>query len=454
MRFKSVLLVLLPHTWPLEMLQHPKIQGQRHAERWSHMAMAVTLSALVGLVSCSKGASSAKPSPATTSPTTTPVSTTPATTAATGTSTTPVPTEQLLQQSWAAYRQRFIQADGRVIDREAGDRSTSEGQAYAMLRAVLIDDPATFAKTLEWSENNLQRQVNGKRTDQLWVWKWGRKEEGPNELAQWGAIDPNFASDADVDAITALILASRRWQKPEYLKLAQVKLQDLWRFSTVTAGGQRYLLPGPAAAFQQQTLVQLNPSYFAPYAFRLFAQVDPNHDWLSLVDSSYQVLENSATLSAAGLPSDWVALDTTTGEFQPLPLSGPLQSRYSFDAYRVWWRVAWDAELFDSAPAKAYLQKHLGFLQKQWRSQQQIPATFDLSGAPTVSYEATAQYAMLYPAWRLLEPAIAEQIWQRKLQPQYRNGFWDNNSAYYVQNLAWLGLLPPDTVSPDLLQPR
>jgi endoglucanase len=364
-----------------------------------------------------------------------------------------IPTEQLLEQSWAAYRQWFIQADGRVIDREAGDRSTSEGQAYAMLRAVLIDDPATFAKALEWSENNLQRQANGKRTDQLWVWKWGRLEQSPNEPAKWGAIDPNFASDADVDAITALIWASRRWQKPEYLKLAQVKLQDLWRFSTVAAGGQRYLLPGPAAAFQQ-SVIQLNPSYFAPYAFRLFAQVDPNHNWLSLVDSSYQVLENSARLSAVGLPSDWVGLDTTTGEFQPLPLSGPLQSRYSFDAYRVWWRVAWDAELFDSAPAKAYLQKHLGFLQKQWRSQQKIPAIFDLSGAPTVSYEATAQYAMLYPAWRLLEPAIAEQIRQQKLQSQYRNGFWDNNSAYYVQNLAWLGLLPPDTISSQLLQPR
>ncbi|MFM7426217.1 MAG: glycosyl hydrolase family 8, partial [Elainella sp.] len=47
-------------------------------------------------------------------------------------------TPDLLQQSWQIYSQRFIQGDGRIIDREANDRSTSEGQAYALMRAVWI----------------------------------------------------------------------------------------------------------------------------------------------------------------------------------------------------------------------------------------------------------------------------------------------------------------------------
>jgi endoglucanase len=214
------------------------------------------------------------------------------------------PNRELLAQSWETYRRRFIQGDGRVIDYEAGDRSTSEGQAYAMLRAVLIDDPASFALTLNWGENNLQRQANGKRTDKLWAWKWGRNAEG-----KWGAIDSNFASDGDIDAITALILASRRWNRPEYLDLAKAKLQDLWNLSIIVGhGGKLYLLPGPAAAFVgNASTLYLNPSYFAPYAFRLFAQVDPQHDWLSLVNTSYEVLEKSAPLSTVALPSDWVA---------------------------------------------------------------------------------------------------------------------------------------------------
>lgn len=363
----------------------------------------------------------------------------------------PTDNQTLLQQSWVAYRQRFIQADGRVIDRESGDRSTSEGQAYAMLRAVFSNDPATFAKTLNWSENNLQRQTEGKRSDRLWVWKWGRDASG-----KWGALDPNFASDADIDSITALILAARRWHRPEYLNLARSKLQDLWTLSTVALpSGTRYLLPGPKAAFVvQPSTIKLNPSYLAPYAFRLFAQIDSAHDWLSLVDSSYQVLDKSAQLSVVGLPSDWVALDTSTSQFFPLPQSSPIQTIYGFDAYRVWWRVALDAAWFKEPRALQFLSQHLGHLQEKWQTQQKIPAQFNLQGEPLVNYESSSQYAMLYAAFRLIEPETAEQILQRKLLPSYHDGIWDNDSAYYSQNLAWLGMLPPTTIASPLLQPE
>ncbi|MBD0388092.1 MAG: glycosyl hydrolase [Nostoc sp. C3-bin3] len=359
------------------------------------------------------------------------------------------PNWELLAQSWDSYRQRFIQSDGRVIDYEASDRSTSEGQAYALLRAVLINDPATFALTLNWAENNLQRQAGGKRTDSLWAWKWGRKEDG-----NWGVIDSNFASDGDIDAITALILASRRWNRPEYLELAKVKLQDLWSLSTISEPqGKRYLLPGPVAAFvPNASTLYLNPSYFAPYAFRIFAQVDPQHDWLSLVDSSYQVLEDSAKLSSVGLPSDWVALNTKTGECQTLPASSTLKSLYSFDSYRVWWRLSLDAAWFNSPQAQRYLVKSTQHLQKLWSKQSSLPATIDLQGKALVDYEATSQYAMLYAAMQLVEPAIAQELLVKKIIPQYKQGIWVDESAYYTQNLAWLGLLPPEAIPQRLLK--
>jgi endoglucanase len=360
----------------------------------------------------------------------------------------------LLQQSWSAYRQQFIQADGRVIDLEAGDRTTSEGQAYAMLRAVLIDDPDTFAHTLAWAEANLQRRgANGDRSDSLWCWKWGKNAEG-----NWGTLDPNFASDGDMDAVTALILAARRWNRPDYLALAQKKLQDLWTLSTVTTshGSEevRYFIPGPIAAFQpQHTRLYLNPSYLGPYAFRLFAQIDSNHDWLSLVESSYRVLNQSARLSAQGLPSDWVAVDIPTGSFQPIEASNSLRTIYGFDAYRVWWRVALDAAWFNEPRAKQYLQQHLAPLQAMWRSQQKIPAQLDLQGQPLVTYESTAQYAMLYAAFRQIDPEVAQQIQQQKLIPVYHDGFWDDDAAYYTQNLSWFGLFPPTDVAANWLQP-
>ncbi len=357
---------------------------------------------------------------------------------------------KLLEESWVIYRQQFIQEDGRVIDYQASDRSTSEGQAYAMLRAVLIDDPDTFAITLDWAEKNLKRlDAKGKATDQLWSWKWG-KEQG-----KWGPIDRNFASDADIDAITALIFASRRWNRPEYLDLARIKLQDLWNFSSVAVpGGKRYLLPGPVEAFVPTTsTLYLNPSYLAPYAFRLFAQVDTKNNWLNLVESSYQVLEKSSETSKIGLPSDWIALDTKTGRFSAIPPGINLESVYSFDAYRVWWRVAWDAELFQSPEADRYLRRATKSLQTQWRSTGRLLARINLQGKPTVNYEATSQYAMLYPALRLIDPEMGQQQLDKKLLPRYKQGIWDDESAYYTQNLAWLGLLPPTVINPQLLKP-
>ncbi len=287
-----------------------------------------------------------------------------------------------------------------------------------------------------------------KLLDRLWAWQWGRDSKG-----KWGTLDNNFASDADIDAITALILASRRWGRAEYLTLAQAKLKDLWKSSTVVANHQRYLLPGPIAAFQQGERLILNPSYLAPYAFRLFAQVDGDRDWLSLVESSYQVLERSASLSKVGLPSDWVGLNLKTGQYSRLDEPNII-SRYGFDAIRVWWRVSLDAVWFDEPKAKRYLQQHLNSMKTLWRSQQKIPAQLDLDGQPLVSYEATSQYGMLYAAFRVIDPAIAQQIEQQKLVPTYRNGFWDSDSAYYTQNLVWFGLLPPATIAPYLSPSR
>ncbi len=357
--------------------------------------------------------------------------------------------QKLLIQSWNTYRSVFIQNDGRVIDYQAKHRSTSEGQAYAMLRAVLINDPSTFAKTLNWAQNNLKRQNNGQKIDNLWSWKWGKRADG-----SWGAIDNNFASDGDIDAITALIFAYRRWNNPKYLELAKTKLRDLWKFSTVTdSQGKRYLLPGPKDAFiPNSSTIYLNSSYFAPYAFRIFSQVYPERDWLSLVDTSYEVLEKSNEISAVDLPSDWVALNINSGEIQALPSSSKIQSIYSFDAYRVWWRIALDAAWFNSSPAKSYLKKSTQHLQKLWRKKSYLPARIDLQGKPLVDYEATSQYAMFYVAMRLLKPNIAQEVLVTKILSQYKKGVWDDRSAYYTQNLAWLSLLHPSDIPRNLIQ--
>jgi endoglucanase len=352
--------------------------------------------------------------------------------------------QAILQESWEAYKERFIQADGRVIDWEADARTVSEGQAYAMLRAVMIDDPDTFERTLTWAENNLQRQEGTAQLDSLWAWIWGQK---PDDT--WGIQDVNFASDADVDAIAALILAARRWNRPDYLALAQTKLEDLWNESVWVVGDRAYLLPGPITAFRPEPgELILNPSYLFPSAFRLFAQVDPERDWMRLVDTSYTVLNDAADVSAVELPSDWVQINAYTGQVRPLDNHPLLTSKYGFDAYRVWWRIALDALWFDEERATDFLQDTLPYVTDTWERDRRIMAEIDLQGDPLVAYEATAQYAMLYPALLIVDSDMATELFDDALFTTYADGIWDGADFYYVQNLAWFGLAAP-TIRPQ-----
>jgi endoglucanase len=61
---------------------------------------------------------------------------------------------------------------------------------------------------------------------------------------------------------------------------------------------------------------------------------------------------------------------------------------------------------------------------------------------------------MLYPALRLINPEMAQQQLEKKLLPRYKQGIWDDESAYYTQNLAWLGLLPTSAINSQLIKPQ
>jgi endoglucanase len=137
-----------------------------------------------------------------------------------------------------------------------------------------------------------------------------------------------------------------------------------------------------------------------------------------------------------------------------LPQTSQLQTLYGFDAYRVWWRLSLDVAWFNSPQARRYLQTYSRYLQKVWRERSRLPARIDLQGKELVAYEATAQYAMLYAAWELVEPRLAKELLEKKLLPQYKQGIWDDKSAYYTQNLAWLGMLPPSVLPQQLLKAK
>jgi endoglucanase len=91
---------------------------------------------------------------------------------------------------WKSYASHFMDGQGRVLDPQAGGRSTSEAQAYSMFFAVVANDRRDFDKLLEWTQNNMAK---GDLTAHLPAWNWGRAPDGT-----WRELDSNSASDADV----------------------------------------------------------------------------------------------------------------------------------------------------------------------------------------------------------------------------------------------------------------
>jgi len=330
-----------------------------------------------------------------------------------------------LRESWDAYVARFIQADGRVIDILGGQVTTSEGQAYAMLRAVWIGDRATFDRVHAWARANLNQGV---RDDQLWAWKWGRAGNGGGRV-----LDAAFASDADQDAALALIMAARTWNDAAYLTQARATLADLWERGTLVAQGRRYLLGGDSLC--QGSSCRLNPSYYAPYAYRLFAKHDPGHDWSSLVDSSYFLLEANSQMTATRLPTDWLILDVRRGELRP---GEDRDNFYSYDAFRVHWRVAMDEALYQEPRARAYLDRSLAWVVDRWKREQKLPAIVTAEGDAGANYEALEMLAALMPALKPRASDVAEAM-NRRLQGTYQAGLWGDKDSYYLQNWAWFG---------------
>jgi endoglucanase len=332
---------------------------------------------------------------------------------------------ELLRQTWRAYVGRFIQGDGRVIDPKTGDSSTSEGQAYAMLRAVWMDDRAVFERTYTWARNNLNAGV---RSDSLWAWKWGRAPDG-----SWRVLDAAFASDADQDAALALIMASRQWNDATYLQDARRILADLWTSGTVVSSGRRLLLGGDSLC--QGRTCRLNPSYYAPYAYRIFAKHDPAHPWMELVEGSYYVLEATSSMTATLLPTDWVLLDSSAGT---LRLGNENDSQYSYDAFRTHWRIAADAQLHGEPRADAYLRRSLAWVVEEWKSNNRLPAAISREGVPRAGHEAPEMLAALAPAVRRFSPEVGDAMY-RRVQSGLSGGFWSDRESYYLQNWAWFG---------------
>lgn len=204
----------------------------------------------------------------------------------------------------AHFLDRYVDADGRVVRRDQGGDTVSEGQAYAMLLSVAAGDRERFEQVWRWTRVNLQRP------DGLLAWRW----------ADGRVVGVEAASDADVDAARALVTAGARFAVTDWTEEGRRIADAVVELETAVVDGRRVLVAGPWA----RDPVVVNPGYVSPAAFDVLAAATGDGRWRDLAAGDTWTV---ASTEAGGLPADWARAGRT----------GPLRSTqgYGLDATRA-----------------------------------------------------------------------------------------------------------------------
>jgi endo-1,4-beta-D-glucanase Y len=331
-----------------------------------------------------------------------------------------------LNALWAGYKaQDWDAATGRSFDKQNGGVTTSEGQSYTMLRAVWGNDQSVFDKTWQWTRSNLRRP------DGLLSWRWGSQAGGQNA-----------ASDADSDAALALLMAGARWHRVDYLAAGRNMLGPIWNEEVIMVQRRPVLAADNLEKSSGSATVLVNPSYFSPAAYRVFARFDKSHDWPGLAASSYDVLNRAGSEpldvgQSSGLPPDWVAMDRHSGA---LTASAGKSTDFGYDALRSVWRTALDRQ-WNHAEAQQALGDW-GFLGRQWGRHKQLAAVYGHDGDVMAGYASVAMYGGTLGYFQFEQPDQSRAVAKAQLLPLYDPGAGKltRDLSYYDNNWAWFGL--------------
>lgn len=337
-------------------------------------------------------------------------------------------TKITLSEAWNRYKRTFMQSYGQVVDLDT-NITTSEGQSYAMLQAAWMNDKDTFKGAWLWAKHHFQNRID----DKLFSWKW---EDGK-------LSDSTNASDADQDIALALLFGYRMFGEDEYLDAAKEIIRDIWRQEVREINGRLYMLPMNYGSAMQPGGLLFNPSYLSPAWYRIFQEVDPDHDWEKLADDSYLTLNQIAQRSSSmPLPANWYVVNERTGgltpAFQPF---GPYAGEFSYDAFRILWRVGMDWEWFDSLEARSYLERISPMLVNLYERNDDLPASISTTGQPKSWEESTAVDAGYLSALRFaknkdIEKEFYEKFFKQKFNSDQKS--WGSGN-YYDSSWAWLG---------------
>jgi endo-1,4-beta-D-glucanase Y len=310
----------------------------------------------------------------------------------------------LAVEQWQPWRDRFVGADGRVVD-DVNQISHSEGQGYGQLLAVLAQDRAAFARI--WSFTRIQLLV---RDDGLAAWRWDAKST-PH------ITDINDASDGDVLIAYSLALAGDLWGSPDLTAAAQDVARAIGRVLIKRFENRTVILPaaigfGPKARPDGPVV---NLSYWIFEAFPVLSRLAPDADW-SALSMTGRDLVRSARFGPAKLPSNWISLHDAS----PAPAPG-FDALFGYDAVRLPLYLI-RAGIGD--------QSNLESFAAAWRGDEKAPEVVNLAdGRPVDSMDD--------PGYRMIAAAVACTLYRKPIPADLKA---PSATAYYPSTLRLLAL--------------
>jgi endoglucanase len=344
--------------------------------------------------------------------------------------------KRILDSLWTNYKSQYIdKSSGRAIDEQNNGITTSEGQSYSMLRAVISGDKSTFDKSWLWTKNNLRRTE-----DSLFSWQWGKRaDQSYGVLYDTGG--QNVAFDGDIDIAYSLILASKKWNNKEYLDESKSIIKDIWNKGVIVSNsGKLILASNDLEKKYNKSSIVVNPSYFSTYAFHAFAKVTPELEWSRLADDCYFFLNKIMDTKLIAdkltvLPPDWINIDKEKLIITPAESK---KTQFGYDAVRIPWRVALDFDQNRNDSAIAYLKK-LGFLNQEFQNKGMIYTVYDVAGNVVENSESLLSYSSLVEYFNIIDPYKSQIILESKILPKLKVNNYKNMS-YYESNWTWFGL--------------
>lgn len=253
------------------------------------------------------------------------------------------------QANYDTWKNNFVAdcANGRKrIKFDDPSKTVSEGIGYGMLLSVYMADKTLF--------------------DGLWLYY--KDNVNSNGVMNWkingcsGTDGFNGATDAELDAAFALIVADYQWASTGNINYKTDAKTLIAAIKAHEVEANTFVLK-PGDQFGGSTIT--NPSYFSPAYYRVFGTFTNDVAfWNSVASKSYTIINNNLTVNNAvgGLVSDWCM---ASGAYSSVASANGYNREgkaYTYDAARTPWRIAVDYLWFGNADAKTYSKKSSDFV--------------------------------------------------------------------------------------------